>query len=140
MAYRWAHTHAALTAQLELEDEGHPGVLEPGHAAVRFTNPTTGGDGLTTMRTQMHRVRAGASTRPVRTTASAVWQVFDGTGTVVMNGVEHVLRHGDVFAVPSWTEVSIHAGSQLDLFAFSDAPIMERLALLRTQVAAQGEA
>ena len=65
MAYRWAHTDAALTAQLELEAEGHPGVVEPGHAAVRFTNPTTGGDALTTMRTEMHRLRAGAATRAV---------------------------------------------------------------------------
>ena len=30
MAYRWADTDAALAAQLELEDEGYPGVYEPG--------------------------------------------------------------------------------------------------------------
>ena len=47
-AYRWEHTDAALTAQLELEDEGVPGVLEPGHAGVRFSNPTTGRDALVT--------------------------------------------------------------------------------------------
>ena len=44
MAYRWEHTDAALAAQLELEDEGHAGVVEPGHAVVRFTNPATAGD------------------------------------------------------------------------------------------------
>jgi gentisate 1,2-dioxygenase len=53
MAYRWAHTDAALTAQLELEAEDAEGVLEPGHAAVRYTNPTSGGDALTTMRTEV---------------------------------------------------------------------------------------
>jgi len=47
VAYRWAHTDAALAAQLELEAEGLPGVLEPGHAAVRYTSPATGGDALT---------------------------------------------------------------------------------------------
>ena len=56
MAYRWEHTDAALTAQLELDDEGTGGVLAPGHAAVRFTNPTTGGDALVTMRMEMHRL------------------------------------------------------------------------------------
>jgi gentisate 1,2-dioxygenase len=134
MAYRWEHTDAALTAQFELEDEGHPGVLEPGHAAVRFTNPTTGGDALTTMRTEMHRLRAGVTTRPARTTASSVWQVFDGTGTAVMNGVEYPLAHGDVFVAPSWTEVTLKADTELDLFTFSDTPIIERLSLLRTQI------
>jgi gentisate 1,2-dioxygenase len=126
------HTDAALTAQLELEDEGQPGVLEPGHAAVRFTNPTTGGDALTTMRTEMHRLRAGTRTRTGRTSASSVWQVFSGGGTVTMDGAERVLEHGDVIAVPSWTEFSLQAADGLDLFAFSDAPVLEKLFLLRT--------
>jgi len=132
MAYRWAHTDAALAAQLELEEEGQPGVVEPGHAAVRFTNPTTGGDALTTMRTEMHRLRAGTRTRRTRTTASSVWQVFSGGGTVTMNGEERTLEHGDVFAVPSWTEFGLQADGDLDLFAFSDAPVLEKLFLLRT--------
>lgn len=49
-------------------------------------------------------LRAGAATPATRTTASSVWQVFDGCGT------------------------------DLDLFTFSDAPVIEQLALLRTQV------
>jgi gentisate 1,2-dioxygenase len=134
MAYRWAHTDAALRAQLELEFEGHPGVTEPGHAAVRFTNPTTGGDALPTMRTEMHRLRAGTATAATRTTASAVWQVFDGRGTVTLDGDVHELGHGDVVAVPSWCELSLHADTDLDLFTFSDAPVFEKLSLLRTEV------
>jgi gentisate 1,2-dioxygenase len=132
MAYRWANTDAALTAQLELEDEGQPGVVEPGHAAIRYTNPTTGGDALTTMRTEMHRLRAGTRTRRTRTTASSVWQVFTGGGTVTMNGEERTLEHGDVFVVPAWTDFSLQAADELDLFAFSDAPVLEKLSLLRT--------
>jgi gentisate 1,2-dioxygenase len=134
MAYRWAHTDAALRAQLGLESEGHPGVLEPGHAAVRFANPTTGGDALPTMRTEMHRLRAGTGTPRTRTTASSVWQVFDGRGTVTLDGEVHQLAHGDVFAVPSWCELSLHADTELDLFTFSDAPVFEKLSLLRTEV------
>ncbi|MEW2386377.1 cupin domain-containing protein [Micromonospora sp. NPDC047707] len=136
MAYRWAHTDAALAAQLELEAEGQPGVVEPGHAAVRFTNPTTGGDALTTMRTEMHRLRAGTVTRRTRSTASSVWQVFSGSGTVTMDGVDRTLEHGDVFVVPSWTEFSLQAADGLDLFTFSDAPVFEKLSLLRTEVSA----
>jgi gentisate 1,2-dioxygenase len=131
MAYRWAHTDAALRAQLELDDEGYPGVLAPGHAAVRFTNPATGDDALTTIRTEMHRLRAGTGTPGARTTASSVWQVFNGRGTVTLDGDAHELAHGDVFAVPSWCELRLHAGSDLDLFTFSDAPVIEKLSLLR---------
>ena len=136
VAYRWAHTDAALTAQLELEQEGIAGVLEPGHAAIRYTNPTSGGDALTTMRTEFHRLRAGAATRASRTSASSVWQVFDGAGSVRLDGTERPLERGDIIAVPAWTEFSLRASSQLDLFTFSDAPVFEKLNLLRTEVTA----
>jgi gentisate 1,2-dioxygenase len=133
MAYRWAYTDAALAAQLELEDEGAAGVMEPGHAAVRFTNPTSGGDALTTMRTEFHRLRAGAGTRPARTSASSVWQVFDGHGSVTLNSLQRDLERGDVIAVPAWTELAFQTRSGLDLFTFSDAPVFEKLNLLRTE-------
>jgi gentisate 1,2-dioxygenase len=131
--HRWAHTDAALTAQLELEDEGHPGVAEPGHAAVRFTNPTSGGDALTTIRTEMHRLGAGRRTARTRTTASSVWQVFDGAGTAVIGDHTFTLAHGDVFVVPSWQSFEVTADGDLDLFTFSDAPIFEKLSLLRAE-------
>jgi len=134
MAYRWQHTDAALAAQLELEDEGQPGVAEAGHAAVRFANPTSGGDALTTIRTEMHRLRNGAVTSRRRTTASSVWQVFAGQGVMTVGGERYELGHGDVVAVPSWADVVIEASADLDLFTFSDAPVMEKLSLLRTEV------
>jgi gentisate 1,2-dioxygenase len=109
-------------------------VMEPGHAAVRFTNPTSGGDALTTMRTEFHRLRAGAGTRPARTSASSVWQVFDGRGRVTLNSLQRDLERGDVIAVPAWTELAFQTGSGLDLFTFSDAPVFEKLNLLRTEV------
>ncbi len=79
MAYRW---DAGLSAQLDLEEEGHVATVEPGHAAVRFTNPTTGKDALRTIRIEMHRYRAGTETAGVRVVGSAVWQVFEGSGVV----------------------------------------------------------
>jgi gentisate 1,2-dioxygenase len=63
-----------------------------------------------------------------------VWQVFSGDGTVTMNGVEQALERGDVFVSPAWTELSLRAESAMDLFMFSDAPVIERLSLLRTDV------
>lgn len=133
-AYRWHHTDAALRAQLELESEGHPGVSGPGHAAVRFTNPTTGGDALPTLRTEMHRISAGGTTAARRTVGSSVWQVFDGTGSARLGADTVSLTVGDIVAVPSWMPFALHGDTELTAFAFSDAPVYEALHLDRTQL------
>lgn len=133
-AYRWVHTDAALTEQLLLEDEGQPATVGPGHAAVRYVNPTTGGDVMPTIRAEFHRLRAGVETRARREVGSSVLQVFEGRGEVVLDGVEHRLEKGDLFVVPSWVPWSLRAESAFDLFRFSDAPIMERLHFHRTHV------
>lgn len=126
-AYRWEHTDRALTEQLLLEDEGQPATVGQGHAAIRFVNPTTGGDVMPTIRAEFHRLRADAQTVPRREVGSSVFQVFDGSGSVLLGGVEHRLDIGDLFVVPSWISWSLQAETQFDLFRFSDAPIMERL-------------
>jgi len=133
MAYRWEHTDAALAAQLELEREGYPGVVEPGHAVVRFTNPATAGDALSTMRTEMHRLRAGARTATTRTVGSAVWQIFDGSGTVTVGDRRYEVATGDLFAVPSWAPLAVETADGLDAFRFSDEPVYEAIGLARTR-------
>lgn len=139
MAYRWADTDDALTAQLELEDEGHPGVIEPGHAGIRFTNPATGRDALATLRTEMHRLRAGATTATRRTVGSSVWQVFRGSGTVTLDDRVIEVADGDLIAVPSWCALTIAADTRLDLFTFNDAPVYEALDLARTETLTRTE-
>jgi gentisate 1,2-dioxygenase len=133
VAYRWAHTDAALRAQLELELEGHRGVLEPGHAVVRFTNPATGRDALPTIRVEMHRMRAGTTTPTRRVVGSSVWQVFAGTGSFELDGATLEVQHGDLVAVPSWCRLTVTADDELDVFAFSDAPVYEALHLTGTE-------
>ncbi|HEX3788549.1 MAG TPA: cupin domain-containing protein [Pseudonocardiaceae bacterium] len=133
-AYRWEHTDAALTDQLALEAEGHPGIVEPGHAAVRFTNPTTGGDVMPTIRAEMHRLRVGTRTATRREVGSAVWQVFEGRGLVRVGEHEWPVERGDLVVVPSWQPLTLSAEIDLDLFRFSDTPIFERLHADRVQI------
>lgn len=133
-AYRWDHTDRALTEQLLLEDEGVPATCGPGHAAIRYVNPTTGGDVMPTIRAEFHRLRAGAETVTRREVGSTVFQVFQGRGAVVMAGEEHKVETGDLFVIPSWAPWSLQAETGFDLFRFSDAPIMERLHFDRTWV------
>jgi gentisate 1,2-dioxygenase len=130
-AYRWKHTDSALAAQLELETDGYPGVVSAGHAAVRFSNPATGGDALPTIRTEMHRLREGASTERITEAGSSVWQVFAGGGTITLENNAHVITRGDLIAVPSWCTTEITADDELTLFRMSDAPLFERLHLDR---------
>jgi gentisate 1,2-dioxygenase len=140
LCYRWADTDAALADQLEL---GDPWTVEPGHAVVRYTNPTTAGDVLPTIRVQFHRIARGAETAPRRETGSSVYQVFDGSGRVTVGDFSWSVQRGDLFVVPSWMPLSVvseASGSDsdsgaLDLFQFSDAPIFGKLNLYREEVA-----
>lgn len=142
LRYAWEDTDAALADQLELEREGHPGTVEPGHALVRYTNPTTAQDVLPTIRAQFHRIRSGTQTAPRRETGSSVYQVFDGSGRVTVGDYSYAVQRGDLFVVPSWTPLSIRSEASpsdsdsgaLDLFQFSDAPILTKLNLFRAQV------
>jgi len=137
LAYRWVDTDRALADQLALEDEGHPGTLSPGHAAVRFTNPDTGKDVMPTLRTEMHRIRRGARTVPRQEVGSSVFQVFDGEGVVSVGEKQWNVKRGDMFVVPSWIRYWASASSEvesLDLFRFGDAPIHEALHAYRVQL------
>lgn len=89
---------------------------------------------MPTIRAEFHRLRPGAVTRPRRDVGSTVFQVFDGEGHVSLAGVEHTVATGDMVVVPSWVEWSIGSDAGLDLFTFSDAPIVERLHLNRTLI------
>ncbi|MBW8484115.1 cupin domain-containing protein [Actinomadura parmotrematis] len=140
LSYKWEYTDRALADQLALEREGHAATVEPGHAAVRFSNPVDGADVLPTLRAEFHRVARGAETAPVRETGSSVFQVFDGSGTVTVGDRTWTVARGDLFVVPSWEPFSARseAGASdsdsgaLDLFRFSDAPVFEALRLHRT--------
>lgn len=132
-AYRWEFTDRALSEQLLLEDEGRPATVERGHAAIRYINPTTGGDVMPTIRAEFHRLRPGTETQVRREVGSSVFQVFDGQGAVVLGDKAHKLEKGDLFVVPSWVTWSLRAETRFDLFRFSDAPIIERLNFVRSQ-------
>jgi gentisate 1,2-dioxygenase len=136
LAYRWADTNRALADQLALEDEGHEGTLSPGHAAVRFTNPSSGRDVLPTMRCEMHRIRRGARSAARREVGSSVYQVFEGEGQITVDERKWTVKRGDLFVVPSWSSFTASCGndsaSALDLFRFSDTPIFEALHVHRS--------
>jgi len=133
LAYRWEHTDRALADQLALEREGYAATVAPGHAAVRFVNPTTGGDVMPTLRTEFHRIAPHTALGPVREVGSSVYQVFEGEATVTVGETSWNVVHGDLFVVPSWQTLAVESETGVDLFRFSDSPVFERLGLDRAQ-------
>ncbi|MCZ2104762.1 MAG: cupin domain-containing protein [Comamonadaceae bacterium] len=139
LAYRWVDTDRALNEQLALEAEGHAVTLSPGHAAVRYSNPTNGRDVLPTVRCEMHRIRSGAASVERREVGSSVYQVFDGQGSVQVGAERWQVEKGDMFVVPSWQPFTARCGADapaLDLFRFSDTPIFEAVHAYRVQLGA----
>ena len=138
-AYRWEHSDRALTEQLLIEDEGYPATVEQGHAAVRYVDPTDGGDVMPTIRAQFHRLRPGVETRTVREVGSSVYQVFEGRGRALVGDRTYEVEKGDIFVVPSWAPFTLQAESRLDLFQFGDHPIIEKLNFQRIHVEGETE-
>ncbi len=97
---------------------------------------------LPTIRAQFHRIAPGTETAPLRETGSSVYQVFDGSGRVTVGDYSWLVTRGDLFVVPSWVPFSAKSEASasdsdsgaLDLFQFSDAPILAKLNLFRREV------
>jgi gentisate 1,2-dioxygenase len=123
LAYRWADTDRALTAQL--------GVVDSGHARIRYTDPIRGGDVMPTMRCEVQRILAGRVTSTERQTGGRIACVLHGSGEIRVGEETFDLGTGDVLAIPSWQPWSINADTELDVFSVSDAPILEALGLYR---------
>ena len=125
LAFRWADTDRALTAQLSAS-RSH-------HARVRYSDPVRGGDVMPTMRCEIERIKAGTRTVATRQTGGRVACVLHGTGRARVGGETFDLEPGDILAIPSWTAWSIEATDEIDLFSTSDAPVLEALGLFRAE-------
>jgi gentisate 1,2-dioxygenase len=64
---------------------------------------------------------------------SAVWVVFSGAGSSVIDGERFDWERGDVFVTPSWAAVEHRAAEPADLFAVTDRPVLQALHLYREE-------
>jgi gentisate 1,2-dioxygenase len=102
-----------------------------GWSALRFVDPTTGGDVMPTMRCEMYRLGPASVVNLGRRTGSSIWVVHRGSGTSTIGDMVFEWVKGDCFVVPSWAEVEHRSGPGADLFTVSDAPVLEALGLAR---------
>ncbi|KAF1991459.1 RmlC-like cupin [Aulographum hederae CBS 113979] len=81
------------------------------------------------------RVNAGASTTPIRETASSVYHVIEGSGYTQIDDEKISWKKGDTFCVPSWQKYQ-HFADKAEtayLFCIDDKPMLHALGFYRTE-------
>ena len=101
-----------------------------------YTAPATGASVLPTMACYVQRLAPGFEGLAHRHTASTVYFVITGKGTVVVDDSPLEWDMHDSFAVPSWSTHRLINGSSNDealLFSVTDEPLMAALGLQREE-------
>jgi gentisate 1,2-dioxygenase len=81
------------------------------------------------------RIDAGAKTKPVRETSSAVMHVYEGSGRSQVGDTTIEWSQGDTFAVPAWLPV-VHenpGSKRVYLFQFDDRPLLNAIGAYRRE-------
>jgi gentisate 1,2-dioxygenase len=103
-----------------------------GHA-LRFVNPATGASPMPTIGARAQSLPQGMQTRPRRSSDGTVFLCLEGEGTAAIGERSFEFSADDVFVVPSWSVLSIHARRDTVLFSFSDQPVQQVLGLWREE-------
>jgi len=102
---------------------------------MEYIDPTTGGPAIPTISTFLQLVPSGFATRPYATTAGAVFSVVAGHGRVTIGRDDLQMQFDyqprDLWAVPSWHDLTIHADDESVLFSASDEAVQRKLGLWR---------
>jgi gentisate 1,2-dioxygenase len=121
--YRWADTHAALTALRQAgELDPYDGFL------IMLASPVDGGATLPTIAWQAQLLPKGQKTLPHRHNSTTFYFAFEGEGVIVIDGERLEYHKGDIFAVPPWKwHHHENADTETILFSIDDWPAMKKL-------------
>jgi len=125
--YPYAQTRGAL-------DGIAAGPIDPHHGwKLRYVNPATGASPMPTIGAFAQKLPAGFETRALRSTDSTIHVCLEGEGTARIGEQDFAFAPGDVFVVPSWMALQLHARHACLLFSYSDRPVQQALGLWREQ-------
>jgi gentisate 1,2-dioxygenase len=121
-----------------LEHVHRHGDLDACHGVkMQYIDPTTGGPAVPTISTFLQLLPAGFTTTPYRSTASSIVAVVRGRGRVTIGrgSDARTFEFGpkDVWAVPSWQDVTVNAQEESILFSASDESVQRKLGVWREQ-------
>jgi gentisate 1,2-dioxygenase len=119
-----------------LEKMAETAEIDPylGHA-LEFLNPADGGAIMPTIAAHVRLLPPGFRSRGRRSTDGTVFVVVEGEGEALIDGETIRLSERDIFVVPSWRQLELHAQRQLVLFGYSDRPAQEKLNLFKEECA-----
>jgi gentisate 1,2-dioxygenase len=123
--YAWARVSQAL--------DGMPASAD-GSRRIRYTNPVDGGPIMPTLDCFALRLKRGAPTVPVRTTATAMVVVIEGEGTSRIGDKTFDWKKHDVFTLPRWQWIEHTASvTPATLFLMTDRELTARIGHLREE-------
>jgi gentisate 1,2-dioxygenase len=128
--YSYEQAREALHALRDHDGSPYEGV------ALEFTHPHTGASALLTMRCQMHLIRPGQKLKARRVVGTSIFNVVQGTGRTIVDGVPFDWSENDILALPSWAMHEHHNTGSEDaiLFSMNDHPVIEKLGFWREEV------
>jgi gentisate 1,2-dioxygenase len=129
--YTWAQTREALHQM----SKDAPGTQWDG-IQLEYVNPHTGGPIMPTIGANAQLLRPGEHTQAHRHTMDTVYQVVEGSGYSIINGLRFDWEEHDIFVVPSWAMHEHVNGSRTAdacLFSYNDQPVMQALGLYREE-------
>ena len=98
-----------------------------------FVNPATGASPMPTIGAFAQRLPAGFDTQPYRSTDGTVYVCLEGEGEAAIGDQSLGFAENDVFVVPSWHTLRLHAGRDTLLFSYFRRPVQQALGLWREQ-------
>ena len=102
-----------------------------------YRNPLTGGSVMPTMGANLRFLKKSETTKKIRHTGSAIYQVAQGSGWSEIGEMSGLQRfewqEKDIFCIPSWAPYRHGASEEAVLFSFNDIPAMKALSLYREQ-------
>jgi gentisate 1,2-dioxygenase len=125
--YPFDRTRASLQAIAHGTPDPHHGYK------LRYVNPATGASPMPTIGAFAQWLPAGFETRPLRSTDGTVVVCLEGAGQVQVGEQTWRYEPNDVFVVPSWQALQMHATQDSLVFSFSDRPVQQALGLWREE-------
>jgi len=124
--YRWVTTEAMLEKMAAADDASKNDDI-----MIEYVNPATGNSVFNTIGCYIQMIRPGVTTVKQREVAHKVYQVFRGSGKVVIGDQTFEYEEGDFFVIPSgsWHQHINEGSNPTILFSLQDKPAMERLGL-----------
>jgi gentisate 1,2-dioxygenase len=123
-AYKWTDTERALSNLARVDASLFDDV------ALEYANPHSGSPVMNTLTCWIQMLRPNVHGKAHRQVNSAVYHVFEGRGSTIIDGMRFDWEQGDMFVVPSWAwheHCNASPTERAVLFSIQDTPVMVAL-------------